>query len=114
MARPWISQKTGMGWGQGGTLQTDAAGWVTSLQPGQYAETIIFDNAGEDQASYPTGDYTLLYDGEGTIAFDLGSAAIVDATSGRMTVRVATVQNGIFLMVTQVNAGNPIRNIRLI
>jgi len=114
MARPWISQKTGMPWGQGGPLQTDESGWVTSLAPGQYAETIIFDNALDDQVSYPTGDYTLLYDGEGTIAFEHASAAIIDQTPGRMVVRVPGGQDGIFLMITQINSSNPIRNIRFI
>ena len=114
MARPWISQLQGASWGGGPALALDANGWIKSLAPGQYAETIIFDNGLDDQVRYPTGNYTLLYDGEGTVAFDLNSASIVSQTPGRMVVNVPGAQTGIFLMVTATNPANPIRNIRFI
>jgi hypothetical protein len=113
-ARPWISQAQGKTWGQGGALALDANGWVTSFQPGQYAETILLDNALDDQAHYPTGNYTLLYDGEGTLAFDLQSATIVSQTPGRMVVNVPAGGNGIYLMLTATNPANPLRNIRFL
>jgi len=115
IARPWISQQQGASWGQGGSLQLTPNGWITALQPGQYVETIIFDNALDDAAAdYPLGQYTLLYDGEGTIQFDLGSATILSQTPGRMVVNVPAGQNGIYLMITQTNPANPISNIRFI
>ena len=114
MARPWISQTEGASWGTGPALQLDANGWITSLQTGQYAETIIFDNALDDAANFPRGDYTLLYDGEGTLAFDLQSAQITSQTPGRMVVNVPSGGNGVFLMVKATNPANPIRNIRFI
>jgi hypothetical protein len=114
MARPWIPQQTGQPWGQGPALALDANGWITSLQPGQYAETILMDNALDDQAHYPIGQYTLLYDGQGTIAFDLQSATIVSQSQGQIIVNVPAGGNGVYLMVTATNAGNPIRNIRFI
>jgi len=114
MARPWISQGTGLPWGQGPALAVDANGWITSLQAGQWAETILLDNALDDQAHYPTGQYTVLYDGEGTIAFDLQSAGIVSQTPGRMVVNVPAGGNGVYLMVTATNPANPLRNIRFI
>ena len=40
MARPWISQLQGASWGGGPALALDANGWIKSLAPGQYAETI--------------------------------------------------------------------------
>ena len=113
-ARPWISQTQGGQWGQGPPLQVDSNGWITSFQPGQYAETIMLDNAIDDQADYPTGQYTLLYDGDGTITFDLQSASIVSQTPGRMVVNVPSGQNGVFLIVAATNPSNPIRNIRFI
>jgi hypothetical protein len=113
-ARPWISQLQGASWGSGPALALDANGWITSLQPGQYAETIMFDNALDDQPDYPTGQYTLLYDGEGTIAFDLQSASIVSQTPGRMVVQVPGGVNGIYLMLTATNPANPLRNLRFI
>jgi hypothetical protein len=113
-ARPWISQQQGAPWGQGPPLQLDANGWITSLQPGQYAETIMFDNALDDHADYPVGQYTLLYDGSGTLSFDLQSATIVSQTPGRMVVNVPAGLNGIFLIESATNPANPIRNIRFI
>jgi hypothetical protein len=113
-ARPWISQMQGASWGGGPALSLDANGWILSLQPGQYAETIMLDNALDDQAHYPAGQYTLLYDGDGTIAFDLNSASITSQTPGRIVATVPAGQTGVFLMVTATNPSNPIRNIRFI
>ena len=113
-ARMWISQQQGAGWGQGPPLQLNQHGWITSLQPGQYAETIMFDNALNDHADYTTGQYTVLYDGSGTLSFDLQSATIVSQTPGRMVVDVPAGLNGIFLIESATNPANPIRNIRFI
>jgi hypothetical protein len=49
-ARPWIAQQQDASWGQRPALQLDAHGWIASLKPGQYAETIMFDHAQNDQA----------------------------------------------------------------
>jgi len=113
-ARPWIAQQAGSPWGQGPPLSLDSHGWITSLQPNQYAETIMFDNADGAAADYPAGQYTLLYDGSGTLSFDLQSATIVSHAPGRMVVNVATGLNGIFLIESATNPSNPIRNIRFI
>ncbi len=113
-ARPWISQMQGSSWGQGPPLQVDANGWITSLQPGQSAETIMLDNALNDQADYPVGQYTVLYDGSGTLSFDLNSATIVSQTPGRMVANVPAGLNGIFLIESATDPTNPIRNIRFI
>jgi hypothetical protein len=113
MARPWISQIQGGSWGQGSALALDSSGWVTSLQPGQYAETILLDNALDDQPSFPAGQYVILYDGEGTLQFDLQSATIVSQTPGRIVVNIG-VQNGVFLMETATNPANYLRNIRFL
>ncbi len=54
LARAWIPQQQDGKWGQGPPLQLTPDGWPASLQPGQYAETIIFDNQLEDSAAdYP-------------------------------------------------------------
>jgi hypothetical protein len=113
-ARTWIPQQQGASWGQGPALQLDPNGWITSLQPGQYAETIMFDNALNDHADYPSGQYILLYSGSGTLSFDLQSATIVSQTPGRMVVNVPAGENGIFLIESATNPANPIRNIRFI
>ena len=48
-ARQWISQKPGMGWGEGGPLDLDENGWVRSLAVDQYAENVIMDSHGHGQ-----------------------------------------------------------------
>lgn len=113
-ARPWIPQQQGSAWGQGPALALDSHGWITSLQSGQYAETVMFDNALNDHASYPTGQYIVLYDGSGTLSFDLQSATIVSQTTGRMVVNVPSGLNGIYLIESATDSSNPIRNIRFI
>ncbi len=113
-ARPWIAQQVGAPWGHGPALQLDERGWVTSLLPDQYAETILLDNALDDSPHFPAGDYTLLYDGRGSISFDLNSAAIVSRAPGRMVVHVAESQNGVFLKITATDPQDYIRNIRFI
>jgi hypothetical protein len=65
-ARQWISQKPGMGWGEGGPLDLDENGWVRSLLEGQIARTLLLlDLSGH----YPAGRYIVLYDGQGTIEY---------------------------------------------
>jgi len=107
-SRPWISQKEGASWGQGGTLNLTKEGWIASLQPGQYATTIMFTGI-----PYPTGRYTLFYEGEGTIEFGLGSAKIISRESGKLIVDVPKGE-GIFLEIRATNPNNPIRNIQFI
>lgn len=113
-ARPWISQQQGAAWGQGPPLKLDPDGWVSMLLPGQYAETILLDNALDDSPHFPAGEYALLYDGEGTIAIDQQSAVLISQSPGRMLIRVAPPQNGVFLTITATNPRNYIRNIRFI
>jgi PA14 domain len=108
-SRPWLSQKEGAGWGQGGTLNLTPDGWPASLAPGQFAEAIMMTGK-----TFPAGQYTLLYDGEGKIDFRLGSAKIISQTPGRMIVDVQPRESGEFLRVLETNPSNPIRNIRFI
>jgi len=114
VARTWISQQHGLGWGMGTPLKLTTDGYPAYLLTGQYAETLIYDNAMNAAASFPTGHYTVIYDGSGTIQFDLQSATILSQTAGRMVINVPAGQNGIYLMITATNPRNPISNIRLI
>jgi hypothetical protein len=74
----------------------------------------VYDNGINAQPDFPTGQYTIFYDGSGTIAFDMNSATIVSQSPGQMTVDVPAGQNGIYLMITQTDPSNPLRNIRFI
>jgi len=110
MSRDWIPQREGAPWGQGGPLQLTPDGWVASLAPGQWAETVMMINT-ED---YPSGQYTLLYDGEGKLTFTERNVKVVSQTPGRMVVDVKPSDQGVFLQIRETNPKNPIRNIRFI
>jgi hypothetical protein len=111
-SRYWISQRDGAAWGEGGALATDAEHWITRLDPGQYATTIVLNDVSGHQ---PGGEYTLLYDGDGEIRFDLNpNVTVVSQSAGRMVVRVTTSTAGVFMSVRRTSATNPIRNIRFV
>ncbi len=111
ISRPWISQRQGAAWGEGGPLKLTPQGWIASLEPGQTAETVMFVDA---KGHYPGGKYVLLYDGKGTINLLLNSAKVVSQTPGRMVLDVVPQDSGIWLEISATNPANPITNIRLI
>ncbi len=110
MSRPWISQRKGAGWGQGPPLALDKHGWVTKLEPNCYAETLMCTI---DGGHYPSGEYIVLYDGEGEMDF-WNAATVVTRQPGRMVIRVDASKGAIFLRLLQTNPQNPIRNIRVL
>lgn len=111
LARQWISQREGSGWGKGPPLELDAQGWIKKLEPGCYAETPMNTIGG---GRFPGGPYVLLYEGEGKFRFN-GPAKIVSETPGRMVVEVtAGSGGGFFLQIRETNPDNPLRNIRFI
>jgi hypothetical protein len=114
VARPWISQGQGLAFGQGLPLTLRPDGYPAHFLAGQYAETLIYDNNVGSAADYPTGNYTLYYDGEGTISFDDASATIVSQQQGKMVVNVPSATNGIYLKLTYTNPMNPLHNIRMV
>ncbi len=98
-AAPWSSSQA---------LRLDADGNVTSLRPGQVAESAVYANE-----RYPAGDYTLLYDGHGT--FDFDGASVVAQTPGRAVVRVApNAGAGLHLRLLATDPADYARNVRLI
>ncbi|MBW4582804.1 MAG: hypothetical protein KME42_24825 [Tildeniella nuda ZEHNDER 1965/U140] len=112
-AHPWFSNAEGASWSQGGPLNLTPEGWVASLRSGQYATTGLLDV----DRHYPTGNYTLLYDGEGQLdvsAMSSKGLTIVSQTAGRMVVKVTTEAEGVFLNLRATNPANPLRNIRFI
>jgi hypothetical protein len=110
MSRPWISQAEGKPFGQGGKLDLDENGWIKSLEPGQFAETLLCVDIG---SHYPGGNYVCLYEGSGEIKF-LHAAQATNTRPGRVQLKIDN-QRGMFaLQITKTDPKNPIRNIRII
>lgn len=109
-ARPWISQQKGKPWGQGPKLDLDANGWVKKLEPGCWAESPLCTL---DGGTYPSGKYTVLYEGSGKIEF-FNAATILSAEPGRITINVDSKKGGFFLKLMASDPKNYIRNIRVI
>ncbi len=110
LSRRWISQRTGESWGKGPNLKLDKHGWVTQLEPNCQADAMICTIQG---GHFPSGRYTVLYEGEGTIQFK-GSAKIVKSQPRRIEIDVDSSRGGFWLHLTGVSPRNYIRNIHII
>ncbi len=115
MSRDWISQIKGGDWGTGPALALDEHGWVKHLAKNCYATRIICSLEGKQ---YPSGDYVILYDGEGALTFSNGTViahkASLENKSGRIVLRVDAAKGPLFLEIHKINQQNYLRNIRVI
>ena len=110
MSRPWISQRKGTSWGKGPNLELDDHGWVTRLETDCWAETPLCTIEG---GHYPSGSYTVLYEGRGKLAFT-GAAEIAFEAAGRITIDVDSSRGGFFLQIRETDPADYVRNIRVI
>jgi hypothetical protein len=110
-ARPWIPQLpwTNSPWNTGAPLNVDANGWPI-LGFGQAAGTLMFK---EIDGHYPAGEYDVFYDGVGTILYG-NDASLIQRLPGHDRIWVSPSDNGIHLKITEGQAGNHVRNIRVI
>jgi hypothetical protein len=108
-ARPWISNRVGAPWGQGGPLQLTPQGWVAALDADQSADTVMFS----DTSHHPAGQYVVLYEGQGTLLFDSPTATVVSRAPGRIVLNVAPEPN-LWLHLVATTPGDPVRNIRVV
>lgn len=108
-ARGWISHQ-GSVWSSSLPLDLDSNGWVRSLVPTQSVGTLMFNG---NKGRYPAGQYTVLYDGTGTIVIG-HDATIVSQQPGKLTIQVTSPSDaGIYLKITATTPSNYIRNIRV-
>jgi len=75
----------------------------------QKAMTVIGANA---KGSLPPGKWLCVYEGAGTLTFS-GDAQLVKEQPGRIVVRVTPSAAGVTLTVSDVSAGDPLRNVRV-
>lgn len=110
-SRDWISGSSTQ-WDDGRAIDVDTDGWVRSLQPGQIVRTLLFWG---DDPHYPAGRYVVLYDGAGTLEYWSGATRDAGASSpGRDVLDVDPSVGGIGINLTAVDAGDPLRNLRVI
>jgi hypothetical protein len=96
-------------------LQLDEKGWPRSLpardsQNFHYVSTVLY----QDNEHHPAGDFIVLYDGEGKVAYNGGS--VIESSPGRDVVRLTPVSH-FHLQIQQTDPnknGNYIRNIRVL
>lgn len=104
------AMKQALPWSSPQRLLLDRDGNVVALQRGQFAETTIYRGS-----LYPSGVYTLLYEGSGTFEVSPFSGAVLQRSPGRVTIAVrANPATGIKLRLVQVTPTNAPRNIRLV
>jgi hypothetical protein len=109
-ARSWISQSASA-WDDGRELALDDHGYVTALQPGQWAATLMLTEVG---AAFPGGEYVFLYDGDGDFAWK-GHGRLVSAAPGRQVVEVTPGEQGfVHLVITRVDPENYPRHMRFV
>ncbi len=110
-SREWISQTKGASWGQGADLDLDQHGWVKALPKNGFATRII---ASAENGQYPSGQYIVLYDGEGKLGVNESMGKVVSSEPGRLVVAVDATKNLFWLDLLETNSDNYIRNIRVL
>jgi hypothetical protein len=92
-------------------IARDADGYVTSLAPQQVVRTII--HAGTDPGRLAPGQYTVRFDGAGSLAFF--GASVVSSNPGEIVIDIASsTGNNIGFNLTATTPGNHLRNIRIL
>lgn len=79
LARQWISQRRGEAWGKGPPLNVDDQGWVRRLEPNCFAETPLCTI---DDGHYPSGEWTVLWEGEGKVELSKGRVVAAQPVNG--------------------------------
>lgn len=110
LSRPWISQREGAEWGKGPELSLDEHGWVQRLEAGCFVETTMMTDC---PGAVPLGQWTVLYQGRGTIQFSGASLETISSEPGKIVIHVKQ-SNGFFLQVRETDASDYIREIQVL
>ncbi len=108
----WVSQPPNFGdWGTGPKLDLDENGWVKKLEKGCAATKILCSG---DKVQYPSGVYTILYDGEGDIELLFSVGTLRKVSEGHIEAEVDARKGMLAINITTTNPQNYMRNIRVI
>jgi hypothetical protein len=106
-SRAWFSG-TATGWSDARTLDLDERGWVRTLEPGQWARTMMFAHQAM-VGRYPAGRYVVTYEGEGALAYS-PNTRVVERAPGREVIEVDN-RSFLGLFLTATTPGNYLRNV---
>lgn len=106
-ARAWVPQQEGQPWGKGKPLATTPQGWISSLETGQYATTVL------SGPGHPAGTYTCLYKGIGELRFwgDVQNVKLLGP--GRLQFSSKGTDT-IFLDLRKTDPSDPVREIQVL
>lgn len=114
----WETDSDDYIWDTGNPLSLDVNGYPLSINSaeGRAARTLVWEAL---DGNYPTGTYTLLYDGEGTIELGMDAVNAVFTDNGGTDNRIVFEVNtptieGIMVDITSTNSSNHLHNIRII
>lgn len=102
------------GHGPNGTspkLDLDEHGWVKRLDPGVNANSLMCTFPG---GHYPSGPFTVLYDGKGTMTVEGPGLRVSVNEPGRIVFSVDSTKGGFFLRLRKTDPTDYIRNVRVI
>jgi hypothetical protein len=99
-------------WQDERNLDVDAHGWVRSLQSGQVARTVMFS----EDIVYPAGDYTMLYDGAGTVEYQYSNQTnrVEYSGSGREVLSLDPKYGGLSITIYETDPQDYLRNFRIL
>ena len=117
-SREWVPSALGTAeWDSGVAIPLDADGWPLEIpydngvNPPQVAKTQMLL---AQMTPYPTGTYTLIFEGDGTIEIDLDAIGTFEG-GGTHTFEVTTpTDEGLMLTILRSNAADPVRGIHVI
>jgi hypothetical protein len=120
----WLTQNNGT-WdtGEQSKLDVDPSGWIKSLsgmggQPVNYTSVGMLVLRKLPAPYYPSGQYVLIYDGEGIITYSFDAEKVTRASRpGRDVLNVTPSDAGILIQIKTTDpkhTGDYIRNIRLV
>lgn len=102
--------------GESDSIDLDTHGWVRSLPAP--SSPLVFSSVAtfwDLPSEFPAGRYVVLYEGRGTIEYDLGAQKIPTRSQvGRDVVEVDIARGGVLLRIVETDPANYIRNIRFV
>lgn len=112
----WLPQ-TEAEYDTGEPILLDAHGWVRRLparhSDGRYTSVLV-NVLHDNPAAVPQARYVVMFAGKGTLAaVAVGGSTMVSTAPGRLVVQAAS-NGGVYLRITALNLGDPLRDIRVV